>query len=98
MKVKRAKAPRIGDERRARIRSLCFLAPSILGVLVFFLAPFCVVVFYAFVDNPINREFVGFENFRVILKNATGNCVVCAVNFHNCSSVFICSVMCKTAF
>lgn len=70
MRSFRSKAPRIGDERRARLRSLCFLAPSLLGVIVFFLAPFCVVVFYAFVDNPINREFVGFENFRIILKNA----------------------------
>ena len=70
MKTLRSKAPRIGDDKRTRFRSLCFLAPSLLGVIVFFLAPFCVVVFYAFVDNPINREFVGFENFRIILKNA----------------------------
>lgn len=59
-----------GEDRRSKLRSACFLAPSILGVLVFFVIPFCVVIFYAFVDNPINKEFVGFANFANLLKNA----------------------------
>ena len=56
--------------RRARISSSCFLMPSILGVLLFFLIPFGVVVYYAFVDNPVGGEFVWFENFVKVWKNA----------------------------
>lgn len=56
--------------RRARISSSCFLLPSILGVLLFFLIPFGVVVYYAFVDNPVGGEFVWFENFVKVWKNA----------------------------
>lgn len=62
--------PRRSEERRARYRSALFLAPSVIGVLVFFVIPFCVVIFYSFVDNPINKEFVDFENFVRLLKNA----------------------------
>ena len=55
---------------RARISSSCFLLPSILGVLLFFLIPFGVVVYYAFVDNPVGGEFVWFENFVKVWNNA----------------------------
>lgn len=56
--------------RRTRISSSCFLLPSILGVLLFFLIPFGVVVYYAFVDNPVGGDFVWFENFVKVWKNA----------------------------
>ncbi len=48
---------------------LC-LSPSLAGVLIFFLVPFCVVIFYSFVDNPINKEFVFFDNFISVIKNS----------------------------
>ncbi len=48
---------------------LC-LMPSLLGVIIFFLLPFCVVIFYSFVDNPINKEFVFFENYIRLFKNS----------------------------
>ena len=35
-----------------------FLAPSIIGVTLFFLLPFLVVIFYSFVDNPVTKEWV----------------------------------------
>ena len=56
--------------RRTRISSSCFLLPSILGVLLFFLIPFGVVVYYAFVDNPVGGDFVWFENFVKVWNNA----------------------------
>ena len=56
-------------KRQARLRSFSFLGPSLIGVLVFFIIPFCVVIFYSLVDNPINREFVGLDNFIRVLKN-----------------------------
>lgn len=48
---------------------LC-LMPSLLGVILFFLLPFCVVIFYSFVDNPINKEFVFLENYIRLFKNS----------------------------
>ena len=46
-----------------------FLAPSILGVAVFFVLPFITVVQYSLVDNPISNTYVGFENYKNLLKN-----------------------------
>ncbi len=54
---------------KERILSWAYLAPSLLGVLVFFILPFCVVVYYSTVDNPITHQFVGLENFTKILDN-----------------------------
>ena len=56
--------------RRTRFSSSCFLLPSVLGVLLFFLIPFGVVIYYAFVDNPVGGEFVWFDNFVRVWKNA----------------------------
>lgn len=47
---------------------LCLL-PSLVGVLIFFIVPFCVVIFYSMVDNPINRDFVFLDNYINVLKN-----------------------------
>ncbi len=49
--------------------SWVFLAPSILGVAVFFVLPFITVVQYSLVDNPISNTYVGFENYKNLLKN-----------------------------
>jgi multiple sugar transport system permease protein len=56
-------------ERRGQGVSLGFLLPSLLGVLVFYVVPFFVVVYYAFVNNPVLGEFVGFDNFKALLHN-----------------------------
>lgn len=55
--------------KRERRASRLFLMPSFLGVLLFFLIPFGVVVYYSLVDNPINAEFVGLENYQTVLAN-----------------------------
>ena len=47
---------------------LC-LAPSLAGVLVFFIVPFFVIIFYSMVDNPINKEFVFLDNYISVIKN-----------------------------
>jgi multiple sugar transport system permease protein len=49
---------------------LLSLLPSLAGVLVFFIIPFFVVIFYAFVDNPISLDFVGFDNFVSVMRNS----------------------------
>ena len=51
------------------LMSWMFLAPSILGVAVFFVLPFITVVQYSLVDNPISNTYVGFENYKNLLKN-----------------------------
>lgn len=58
------------EEKRRRLTSDLFLAPSFLGVLVFFVIPFIVVLVYSVVDNPVNMEFVGLRNFIRVLKNS----------------------------
>lgn len=51
------------------MNSACFLAPSLIGVLVFFLIPFMVVIYYSVVDNPISHNFVFLKNFQQLLGN-----------------------------
>lgn len=46
-----------------------FLLPSLLGVLLFFIIPFLVVIVYSMVNNPMQMKFVFFDNFEEIIKN-----------------------------
>lgn len=73
--AKREKLQRTAAERRElrreRMVSLAFVSPSLLGILVFFVLPFFVVIYYAFVKNPVLHEFVGFDNFRNLFQNAS---------------------------
>lgn len=55
--------------RRERLVSLAFFSPSLMGLLVFFVLPFFVVIYYAFVNNPVQHEFVGFDNFKYLFQN-----------------------------
>lgn len=57
--------------KKDKKNSVLYLIASLLGVAVFFILPFFVVVYYAFVDNPINHQFVGFENFIRIIQNSS---------------------------
>ncbi len=56
--------------KKKKLRSGLFIAPSFLGVLLFFILPFIVVIFYSLVDNPISKEFVFFENYNKVIHNA----------------------------
>ena len=56
-------------KKRRKVSGL-FLAPSLMGVLTFFVLPFLVVIFYSFVDNPISKRFVGFENYIKVAGNS----------------------------
>lgn len=47
-----------------------FLSPSLLGVLLFFILPFLVVIYYSMVDNPISNQFVFLDNFINVFQNA----------------------------
>ena len=56
--------------RQIKRRSGLFIAPSLLGVIIFFLLPFLVVIFYSVVDNPISMQFVGMQNFKQVINNS----------------------------
>ncbi len=71
---KKIKAPEKEKPPKTPWRDKAFpmacLAPSLIGVMIFFLIPFAVILFYSVVDNPINKEFVFLDNFIMILKNS----------------------------
>ena len=52
-----------------KFHSGAFLAPSFIGVMAFFIAPFFVVIYYAMIDNPVRQNFIWFENFQRVLGN-----------------------------
>ncbi len=45
------------------------VVPSLAGVMVFFIIPFMIIIFYSFVNNPINKDFVFLKNYATLLKN-----------------------------
>ena len=58
-------------ERLERRKTALFMLPSLLGVAVFFIIPFFIVIYYSLIDNPINAEFVGLENFIGLIGNGS---------------------------
>lgn len=56
--------------RKDRKNAVLFLAPSLLGVLLFFVIPFFVVIYYSLIDNPISGKFVFLDNFISIVQNS----------------------------
>lgn len=57
--------------RGEKIFSNICIVPSVAGVLIFFLIPFGIVVYYSFVNSSIPKQsdFVGMENYKAILQN-----------------------------
>lgn len=64
------KSKRNNIKHKNRIKSMSFLAPSGLGVLTFFVVPFFVIIYYSLLDNPIQKNFVGFDNFIKVFQNS----------------------------
>ena len=58
-------------ERAEKIKTSLFILPSALGVAVFFVLPFFIVIYYSLIDNPINAEFVGLDNFIRLINNGS---------------------------
>ena len=56
-------------EKRQLMRSWLFVAPSLIGVTLFFGAPFLVVIWYSMVNNPVQHRFVGLQNFIRVSSN-----------------------------
>lgn len=49
--------------------ALFFLAPSLIGFLIFFFIPFVGGLYYSFVDSPIGGRFVGLANYIELIRN-----------------------------
>jgi multiple sugar transport system permease protein len=60
----------MSSNKRKSLLSWIFLIPSLLGVATFFVAPFGVVIYYSMIDNPIQKNFVGFSNFVNVWTNS----------------------------
>ena len=58
------------ERRNDFLRSLCFLSPSLLGVGVFFILPFGVVVYYSLIDGVGSKNFVALDNFIKLFHNS----------------------------
>lgn len=57
-------------KRKQKISSGLFIAPSFIGVMLFFILPFIVVIYYSMVDSPIRGNFVFLDNFRNVIGNS----------------------------
>ncbi|MCM1192513.1 MAG: sugar ABC transporter permease [Butyrivibrio sp.] len=55
--------------RKLKMSSGAFIAPSLIGVLLFFILPFIVIIWYSMVDNPVSANFVFLDNFKSIVAN-----------------------------
>ena len=51
------------------LASLCFSGPSFVGMLLFYIVPFGIVVYYSFVVGAMDRSFAGLKNYRDVLSN-----------------------------
>lgn len=69
MRERRKKSQLKKRDRRQKAGAIAFLAPSLIGVFLFFILPFFVVIFYSLVDNPISANFVGFRNYINVFGN-----------------------------
>ncbi|MCM1505682.1 MAG: sugar ABC transporter permease [Ruminococcus flavefaciens] len=55
--------------RGEKIFSNVCIAPSLIGVLIFFLIPFGIVVYYSLINNTSAKEFVQLDNYKALLQN-----------------------------
>lgn len=69
VKEKKSKKARLSKRERAeRFRTSWFMWISIIGVLIFFILPFVVVIYYSLINNQ--SDFVGVENFVKLFHNS----------------------------
>lgn len=53
------------------LQSVAFLAPSVLGVMMFFIVPFGIVVYYSLIRSPNDPTFMGLRNFVDVIHNSS---------------------------
>jgi len=60
---------RLNKRSRDLINGTLWLAPSFIGVSMFYIVPFFVIVYYSLIDSPIHHNFVFFDNFVKLFQN-----------------------------
>lgn len=55
--------------RKSKFKSNLFLLPSFIGVAIFFVIPFFVVMYYSVIENVISKKFVFLDNYINVFKN-----------------------------
>ena len=60
---------RLNEITRGKLTGFSFLGPSIIGVLIFYVLPFGVVIYYSLIDNPLQHNFVSMDNFVNVINN-----------------------------
>lgn len=65
MKKKKSQCGRRGE----KIFSNICVMPSLIGVLIFFLVPFGIVIYYSLINNPVMEEFAGVDNYVKLFSN-----------------------------
>ena len=48
---------------------MCFSGPSFIGMLVFYVIPFGVVLYYSFIAGTLDPSFVGLQNYKNVWNN-----------------------------
>lgn len=69
-KLSKEQKKRNTETAKIRRKSALFLMPSMIGVSLFFVLPFLVVIFYSVVNNPIQHKFVFLKNFVNVWNNS----------------------------
>lgn len=53
-----------------RLATSPYMIPSFLGVMLFFILPFIVVIYYSLIDGTTTANFVGLDNFVKLFNNS----------------------------
>ncbi len=63
------------DFKQAMVTGV-FLSPSLIGVLLFFIVPFLVVIYFSFIENTVTYNWVGLANYKKLAGNDAFNLAV----------------------
>lgn len=72
MKKKKHKQEKIRPSRLTNPNTpfaVISVIPSLAGVLVFFIIPFIIIIWYSFLKDPVYKEFVGIDNYKALFSN-----------------------------
>lgn len=67
--IKKLRFQNLKKNTRDNFSGVLWLAPSFLGVAVFYIIPFFVIIYYSMIDSPIGRNFVFLDNFIALFSN-----------------------------
>lgn len=65
-----ARSSKLRDRLHDRLIGLCYFMPGFLGVFLFFILPFGVVVYYSLIDGNVSKNFVFLDNYKKLLGNS----------------------------